>query len=209
MVSCAHAEVVPTKSWTLLIQGAYHKGEAPLHPGSGWLALVHKHGRWLLVPAKVTATLAHDEIVDGPNEKTGVNIDASERDSIALIRHPKVKQGVALVPIAIDGNLSRHFDSDKKPWAITFNGSLYTFRIERNKLVLVQGTKKSVLGDLINDSESTTSVAWVGDLDGDGVLDLISVNGSNNYQAHCLFLSSPAASGAAVKQVGCHGGSGC
>jgi hypothetical protein len=209
LVSGAVADTTPSSKWSLLVEGAYHKDEAPLHPGTGWLALVQKQNKWELVPAKVTATRAHDQIVDGPHEKTAVDISASERNSIALIRHPKVKKGFVSVPATTDGKLSRYFDTDKTPWAVSFNEKQYTFNIERNKLVLKQGAKTSELGDLINDSDITTSVAWIGDLDGDGGLDIVTVNGSNNYQAHCLYLSSSATPGATVKQVGCHGGSGC
>jgi hypothetical protein len=204
--------------WTLLLEGSYHKGEAPLHPGSGWLGLVYRDGAWKLVPTKVTATRSRDEIVDGPNEKTGVDIAASEKDSVALIRHPIVMPGEVSVPRATDGELKHYFDAGNPPLVVTLNGRAHELRIERmpneryRKVVLRRESKKSVLGDFTDhtdEGESNTSIHWIGDLDRDGMLDVITMTGTNNSQGICLFLSSLASPGALVKRIGCHVGSGC
>jgi hypothetical protein len=51
----------------------HHEGEAPLHPGPGWLALDVVGGLWHLLPATLRGEAAHDDIT---GDDTGVRLRA-------------------------------------------------------------------------------------------------------------------------------------
>jgi hypothetical protein len=213
VLTCAAAvaaPVTPAIGRTFLMPGTYHEGEAPIHAGTGWLALVHVGKHWKLLPTKVSTTRVEDAVTDAPGQRTGVDIASSRKNTLALLRLPYLTPGPLEVADNEMGDSGLPIDAGA-PVDIRFKG--VDFRIEtRNKRVfLVRGAQRTPLKELGVEPgiEAGASLQWAGDLDGDGELDLLMGYSGNNSSGICLYLSSQKAKGFLLKHIECHGGIGC
>jgi hypothetical protein len=110
---------------------------------------------------------------------------------------------------------------------ITFNDKLYDFKVIHQKRsegfkveagndfydypILVQsGEKFTNIGSSGEESgEDYVAVAWIGNLDHDGNLDLITYVVGSNYSGYCVWLSSAAKGSQLFGAKQCHISSGC
>ncbi len=208
LAACGVASAQQT-GWVVLRAASYHAGEAPMQPGTGWLALMVVDGKWHLVPTAVTATAAPD-MADEPLTWTGVEIKADAVDPIALLRAPGLKPGKVDTPDMRFENKPRLLQAGSSI-AIAFRGREYSFDVRGKALELTLGAVSQRLVDDVGsaDEDSTTSLLWAGDLDGDGQLDFLLETTGRNSESLCLYLSRPAAPGALVGGAGCLGVTGC
>ena len=195
--------------WKVLRIGNFHAGEAPAHPGTGWLALTVVDGKWHLVPAVVTATALPD-LADEPPAATGVEIGTDAADAIALLRAPGLRSGKVDTPDMRFKSNARYFQYGST-MSIAFKGRQYRFEVRQKALDLTLGSTSQRLSDDVGavDQDDSLSLVWAGDLDGDGQLDFLLAGTGKNSDSLCLYLSRAAAAGALVGAAGCSAGTGC
>lgn len=200
----------PATGWTFLLPGGYHEGEAPIHPGAGWLALVNTGKRSELLPAKVRSSRFEDTITDEPGQRTGVTIESSREKTLALLRLPYLTPGPREIALDGTGENGEVVESGA-PVDIRFKNVDYRIETKNRRVFLVKGAQRTPLKDLNvqPDIEDGVSLQWAGDLDGDGELDLLMGYSGNNSSGSCLYLSSQKARGFLLKHIECHGGTGC
>ncbi|NHZ36255.1 hypothetical protein [Massilia rubra] len=200
----------PDIRWSFLLPGGYHEGEAPVHPGAGWLALAPVGKRWELLPAKIRSTRFEDTISDEPGQRTGVAIASSRKNALALLRLPYLTPG----PLEVTDNETGENGSlieAGSPVDIRFKGVDFRIETKNKRVFLVKGGQRTPLKELSVEPgiEASVSLQWAGDLDRDGQLDLLMGYSGNNSSGSCLFLSSQKAKGFLLKHIACHGGIGC
>lgn len=224
----AFAEHPQGGTWRFLSPGTTHIGESPLKPGNGWLALRKGKNGWELVETAVKARK-----VPG-NTDYDIEIKNTHKDAIALFRLPQLSPGPVATPKLPKGILDTNFhktDGRYPSFSVQFNSAEYQFKGARRKVrfsyqgrestsaydaVVVQsGSRSSNIGDSGGDSSETDSdnnsirVLWIGDLDMDGKLDLITSATGTNTTGLCLYLSSEAKGNQLFGRQVCHEGSGC
>lgn len=190
----------------------YHDGEAPATPGEGWLALHLVEGEWRLTPAQVATQRVFDPVLDTEGEKTGLRIDATPEDATIVLRHPALSQGVVATPTMRFGIDAPVVAPGQPDVVIAFASKRYVLSARDGAAALSDGERSTMLTSVATggaDSDDRASVAWAGDLDRDGRLDLIIYQTRHNSGGYCLYLSSTATNGALVAEAGCHIGVGC
>jgi hypothetical protein len=212
LIACSAASAqTQAYNWQLLIPGQYHSDEAPAKPGLGWLALAPVGGVWRLEPAIAKATLVHDAVLDGNDDKTGVEISAGFADAIALLRVPGFTPGKVDTPNMQFKDKRRQLASDA-PLQISFKGREYSLHVIDSTVFLRSGDGSTALEGLVAgnaESEDTVALLWAGDLDRDGKLDLLLSTSGYNSSGVCLFLSGKAQANGLVGLLACHRGVGC
>ncbi len=199
-----------------LLPTSTHVGETPLKPGKGWLALVPKGTGWELVSTELQAKRVEDGIT-----LYAVEITSDRNDAIAFIRLPGTKAGPVLTPVpAIDPKdlTSRTFEFGPSKYRVYTktltqtrergDGEKETFMF--GELHIRSGNRDSSLG-LVGDgsSDAMSSIQWIGDLDGDGKLDVITNDQDSNSSGACLHLSGTAKGKELFGPAICHIGTGC
>lgn len=216
-------------SWVFLMPGQVHKGEAPSSLGQGWLALRKGVNGWELSPTKITLRRRKSEVAD-----YDVEIKSNYRDAVALFKLPHLTAGRIDTPELPKGFLESFFvkiDDEYPTFKVTFNSVEYLFSGSKvqgaysnregqgvfsyDALVVGMGGRRSVVGDTGGDSSETDSsqnsvqIIWVGDIDSDGKLDVITRVNLSNASGLCLYLSSEAKGTELFGKSICHEGSGC
>lgn len=198
--------------WQFLIPNQYHGDEAPAEAGTGWLALISVGGIWRLEPTTVRSKRVFDAVLEAEGDKTGIEISSSYGEALALLRFPNMKPGKVDTPNMKFKESPRFLSATGSPLKIMFKGNEYVIETSSSGVYLRNGKQKTALSGLSPgsaESEDSSSLLWAGDLDGDGLLDLLfSYSGYNNGGA-CLYLSAGAGEGVLVKKAACHGGVGC
>lgn len=219
LVASGHGADVAAADWTIL--GArgfdgqaleYHDGEAPATPGEGWLALHLVEGEWRLTPAEVSTTRVFDPVLDAEGEKTGLRIDATPEDATIILRHPSLLPGTVSTPAIRFGIDAPVLAPDKPDVVIAFASKRYVLSARDGAAALSDGERSTTMPSIATggaDSDDRASVAWAGDLDRDGRLDLIIHQARYNSGGYCLYLSSATPDGDLVAEAGCHIGVGC
>lgn len=213
VLTCTAAQAAsgtPAIGQTFLMPRDYHQGEAPIHPGAGWLALVHIGERWELLPAKVASTRIEDAVTDEPGQRTGVRIVSSRKNTLALLRRPYLTQGPLEVADNKIGESGLPIEA-RAPVDIRFKGADYRIETKNERVFLVKGAQRTPIKTMLvrPDLQASVSLRWAGDLDGDGELDLMMSYSGYNVGGTCLYLSSQKASGFLLKQVDCLETIGC
>lgn len=193
-----------------------HVGETPLKPGKGWLALVPKGTGWELV-----STELQSKRVDSSITLYDVELTSDRKDAIAFIRLPGTKAGAVVTPFpAFDPSrfASTSFSFGPSKYRIYVKelrqnndlGNGKTETIKFGELHISSGNRDTALG-LVGDgpSDSMSSIKWLGDLDGDGKLDVITDDQGSNSGGACLHLSGAAKGKELFGPAICHIGTGC
>jgi hypothetical protein len=200
------AQAAPNEWEHLLIPGSYNAGDAPVHPGTGWFALVPVGGVWRLEPAIVRH--AHFDNLIGSEE-----ISSNRKDAIALLRFDGIKGGKVDTPNIKFSNVEQWWEPEigKPPLKINFKAMEHRLEASLSGFHLKNGSKATSLSDKKFDGkgDDRASLLWAGDLDRDGKLDLLISYGGDNWSGVCLYLSSRAGEGELVREIGCHSGTGC
>ncbi|WP_457421902.1 hypothetical protein [Roseateles sp. P5_E7] len=220
--------------WRILRPGVVHGDEAPAKPGGGWLAL-HKAGdRWHLSNAQVHVKPAPEAAF-----ADSLEITSSKPDTLVLLRIPGLRgRPLNFVPglEAVQAVSSQSRDVADGPTAATavvrIQGIDYRFMLRRRveqpaearrdvdgadardlvsyPLTVSVGRHSIDLGDSgLGDYESSVTVVWMGDLDGDGRLDLVVEGSGANSGSLCLLLSRGAKRSHIFRSAGCHDTIGC
>jgi len=194
----------------------FHGDEIKAKTGEIWLGLFNDGNKYFLRSTKIKVLDAPDEVVDKVGEKTGKDIIVEgKNDPIFLVknanflREREVRTLFSAQNSDLDTSLQNGFTSD-----YYLNGNKYTLKVEgaenSSKLVLETEDKKQVLFFVDAMGDTTWNLSWVGDLDGDGKLDLYAdLPVFYNFLERRLFLSSQAENGRLVKQVAMFHTSGC
>jgi len=189
----------------------YHPGEAPLHPGSGWLALDVVGGLWHLMPATLSGEPALDEIA-GSDE--GVRLHATPPAALVYLRLPGLTAGKVDSPDMRFKGHARVLDASTA-LALAFKGRLWTFDGRHGELVLSEGSSRTSFGRMASrtdpdfDADAGLALLWAGDLDRDGRLDFVFEGSGSNSTDVCVALSSRAKPGEVVGEMVCWHTTGC
>lgn len=203
-----------------------HVGETPLRPGSGWFALVPEGNGWELVKTELKSRR-----VEGGITLYDVELSSTHPKAIAFFRLPEMKPGPVSVPGAILKmplfDFQRMANRAYPKRTLTFDGNQYHFYVKELSTLIDDGNGKSSLvkygelhvrmGDydaplgLTGDSpwDDYAKITWVGDIDGDGKLDLITNVQGSNSGGSCLYLSGAATGKQLFGPATCHIGTGC
>lgn len=204
----------------VLTTGVFHEVEVSQSAGNlEWYGIFLNGHRNYLAKTRIELKRVYDPILDDDNEKTGWEILTENKDTCALL--------IESLPILTE----REIHEIELPNTIfpgdttTFNylGLQYTlfatgekrkvqddsewFEVWNYKLFLmvdIKGvSKKSLLIAHPNFDDAMTTILFAGDIDGDGILDLI-IDSSRHYNATypTLYLSKPANQEEVVKPIG-------
>lgn len=187
---------------SLLTYGLHHGSEVKT-PGQGWLALFDKN----LAPVTLKTKKVRDEIIDdGKPEsvKTGIEVTSGKEIPIVYIKGLSARS-VTNFPLERQRSLG-----DGKAIKVGDGSLAATGTGPAHQLVLTLGAQSQVLYEQADGDLDGWTVRWIGDLDGDGKLDLL-VEADHHYNVTTLrlFLSSQAAKGDLVKEVAKYTTSGC
>lgn len=198
-------------SGDMVIDGSWHGNEVVAEDGENWMALAENKGAYSLQEVKISVTLVEDAVLDTPPTKTGKEISLQDGiNAIALLRNiPQLQEG----PVPSAEIVDRNFGAGE-PTTILFNGMPYELVIACDAKLSVEEiadcplelsgagkTQQLMIYPVFRPgeasqgiaSDATPQVLWAGDLDNDGLLDLI-VDLTNHYNvsAPTLLLSSQA-----------------
>jgi len=193
-----------------------------------WFGLFKSNKGFYLQETKLKTKRVYDQIVDeNENEKTGWEVQTINKDtSIILIEVSKF-----LTPHNVqEANLSKEQVFPGDTLRINYLGIDYKifatggkkkvqddpewFDVWNYKLYLtarINGQEKtSLLVAQPNFDDQMINLIFAGDIDGDGILDLI-IDTSRHYNATSptIYLSRPADNGEVVKPIGGHASVGC
>jgi len=213
----------------LLTTGTFHSDEVWINADKEkWFGLFNNENGFYLAETKVITIRVRDLIVDeNENEKTGWNVQTNNKDtSIMLInglnfqsKH-EIKQMVLqkdqVMPddtlhfnyLGIEYELfatgSMKNDKNDPNWKIVWNYKIY-LRVHKDGQIITEllVAKPNFDAEMIN-------IMFAGDIDGDGLLDLI-IDTSRHYNATIptLYLSKSADKGHLLKAVAGHKSIGC
>lgn len=188
--------------------GTFHGDEVSASDGDSVFALYQADDRWRLERHRVAVKPAHDPVHDSDDQATGKAVSlATDPDGALEAFEPVLLLGGAtfeagrVVAASYDPDC---LGSDK--CRIALGERQYEVDISREQievegelrpsltLKLSEGSRRSTVG-------SVASVYFLGDLDGDGRLDLLVSDGPFHYnvsESYALYLSSRAGAGAVV-----------
>ena len=170
-------------------------------------------GRWHLLPASLQGEPAHDGVVDGSDDKTGVRLRAAPAHAFLYLRLPGLTPGKVDTPDVRFKDRARPMDdSTALALALTFNARPWRLDVRQHEIFVTDGSTTMSFGNATGtDDGAPDSVAllWAGDLDRDGRLDFIFEGSGNNDCTLCVWLSSRATAGQLVGRAACWRTTGC
>ncbi|MDF3028761.1 MAG: hypothetical protein K0S23_3068 [Fluviicola sp.] len=213
----------------ILTTGIFHNDEIPGNAGNmEWVGLFKTQDGYYLSEAKVTSVPVHDPVLD-ENESimTGWEVSTREKDTSILLMQTlpylakrKIKavklskkeiypgEKLSFNYLGIDYELSASGNKKKEnpdsDWYIVSNYKLYlSAKIDGRR-------SKTLLSSHQMFDDAMVALIFAGDIDGDGILDLI-LDNANHYNVTdpTLFFSRPAGKGQVVKKAGSFMSVGC
>ncbi|MCF8254856.1 MAG: hypothetical protein K9I36_15760 [Bacteroidia bacterium] len=193
-----------------------------------WFGLFKGNAAYYIAETELKTTKVNDQIVDeNENEKTGwevqtVNTDTSIilMEGLNFLTPRNVQQAVLSKDQIFPGDTLRinYLGIDYEIFAIGGKKKVQDdpewFEVWNYKLYLTATIKgqqhTSLLVAQPNFSDQMINIIFAGDIDGDGILDLI-IDTSRHYNATSptIYLSRPAGNGEVVKPIGGHTSVGC
>ncbi len=213
----------------ILITGMFHHDEILDNASKmKWIGLFKGLNGYYLSNTKVSITPVHDPILDEDESiTTGWEVSTAGKDTnIILMQHLPYLQNRKIKPVSlskteiypgerisfnylgIDYELFATGNKEKEnatsDWYIVSNYKLYLRAKIDGKL------HKSLLASHKSFDDAMVSLIFAGDLDGDGIVDIILDNSHHyNMTAPTVYFSKPAEKGQVVKSVGSHTSVGC
>lgn len=208
----------------VLTVGKFHRDEVRRNADKQkWYGLFQNKSGFYLAQTSLRLTRVHDPVLDGnENEKTGWNVQTSINDSAIILIEQldylstrKVEQAVLSKNQLLPGDTLRikysgldytiYATGDKK----RIQNTTEEFEVTNYKLYLTASIKgqhrQSLLVAHPNFDDQMITLIFAGDIDGDGILDLI-IDTSRHYNARkpTIYFSKPAKNGEIVKPIGAH-----
>lgn len=215
----ANQDPKPALSVGLLETGSFHGEEVSARTGEKWLGLYIVDNHSILIKARLRVETVHDDIGDGPEEKTGkdVSVDSPLEPIFLVKRAPRLSEGPVNTIFVEKPDYEKTLEK-VSPLDLKLDHTSYVLKVvgsedgaqcsehafpRKPQLVLTSGESTQVLYSLEDcGNEPYWYLLWAGDLDRDGKLDLyVSVSYHYNISQKKLFLSSQAAKGELVKEV--------
>lgn len=215
----------PDTSLKLLLEGTFHKNEVWRGAEKKqWLGLYYENGKYVLRPASLQVNTVEDPIVDNEGMMSGREVVAADANAIFLLTGlDKVMAGE--VDTAV---FSRTTLAANKELIYSFNGRDYLIQSYGDSTLASTGEYsysnygwKAVgrkngkkIEQLLAEDETFDDpiyvLLWAGDLDKDGIPDLL-LDLSNHYNLarYTLFLSSKAERGKLYRKVAVFEAVGC
>ncbi len=213
----------------VLMVGTFHGDEVMDESNQyKWFGLFKNKTNYYLKRTNIKISLAYDPIIDTEvNDKTGKVVRTSEKDSCLILieQLPFLKENI--IPHI---NLEEEYILPDETVLFRYLGVEYSLfataddlkskdEIESQdfknyKLYLtatIDGVKsESLLVTHKNFDDRMVKILFIGDIDGDTLLDLI-IDVSNHYNATCpsIFLSKPSNKGELIRLIGSHTSVGC
>ncbi|MFD3001002.1 hypothetical protein ACFS7Z_11555 [Pontibacter toksunensis] len=215
----------PDTPLKLLLEGTFHKGEVWRGAEKRqWLGLYHKNGDYVLRPASLQVKTVEDPVVDNEGVLSGRKVVAADANALFLLTGmDNIKAGeidtavISRTTLAANKDLKYSFkgrDYFIQSYGDSTQSSTgeYSYRNYGWKAVGRKGGKKieQTLAEDESFDDSIYVLLWAGDLDRDGIPDLL-LDLANHYNVsrYTLFLSSKAEHGklyrkaAVFEAVGC------
>ena len=184
----------------------FHGDQIKAKSGETWLGLFKENDNYFLRPAKIKISRAQDEknvSVAGKNKPIFLlkNANMLHEGKIKTLFHNSSDENLTSLE---NGFVAEYQLNDKK----------YTLRVEgganSSKLILETENAGQLLYSVDKMGDATWNLVWVGDLDGDGKLDLYAdLTDFYNFSERRLFLSSQAEKGKLVRQIANFWTNGC
>lgn len=218
-----------TFSTKVLTVGTFHGDEVWDNADKEkWFGLFHGKTGFYIAETKLKTQRVNDVIVDeNENEKTGWEVKTINKDTSLILIEPlsfltahKVQQAVLAKEQIFPGDTLKisYLGIDYKIFATGGKKKVQDdpeyFDVWNYKLYLTATIKgqqhKSLLVAQPNFDDQMINLIFAGDIDGDGILDLI-IDTSRHYNATSptIYLSRPADNGEIVKPIGGHTSVGC
>ena len=214
----------------ILTTGHFHNEEVwPNAENENWFGIFRNKNGYYISQTKITVNREHDGIVDAENSEveTGWEIKTENKDtSILLVSGLNHIQNHRINEIKLKDKIIFPGDSIK----IEYKGNLYNiyatgikfqpyessndYAICNYKLFLkakINGVEKSqLLVSSPRNDDALANILFIGDIDGDGLLDII-IDTTNHYNVErpTLYLSNPGDNEVLLKIVGIHVTYGC
>lgn len=194
----------------------FHGNEINANSGEVWLGLFKINDEYFLRNTKIKIRRVEDAVVDEANQKTGKSVSVVDNHKpLFLMKNADMLPQSKILTLFCnpsEENLTHLENGFVKKYEI--NGSKYTLRVEgkenSSRLILESENTKQILYSLDKMGDTTWNLIWIGDLDGDGKLDLYAnLPSFYNFSEHKLFLSTQAENGKLVKQIANFWTSGC
>lgn len=216
------------KSVKVLTVGSFHNDEVWENADKEkWLGLFKGKTNFYVAETKLKIRKVFDAILDKENEETGWEVQTANKDSAIILfeklnflTERNVEQAILskeeIFPndtlkvnyLGVDYKIyatgGKRKVQDDPEWFVAWNYKLY---ISAN----IKGQElKTLLVAQPNFDDNMINIIFAGDIDGDGILDLI-IDTSRHYNSECptIYLSKPADNGEIEKPVGKHEIVGC
>ncbi len=185
--------------YDILVPGSYFEGESEAERGDVWQGLFASTNGYELRTVELVVKASHSLIDSMEGERTGKRvIVAGEEGKLLFLLRSEVLFSEELIHTELvnTGDLQIGI-------SIPLSNSNRIFTTGSG-LFLSDGEVSQRLSDVYPDSHGEgVAVVWIGDLDGDGRIDLV-LDDQPHYAIKCfyrLFLSTEAESGSLVKEV--------
>jgi hypothetical protein len=203
----------------ILFTDLFHGDEVKAKSGEHFLALVYSEDerRCVLQPVKIQVSAEYDAVVDAENERTGKRVSVPGLEMSYLLRSERLTAG----PVTCARPATADLLPISKPQQFTLGATKYVLHYRCGSapdpegfvdcaLVLDANGVSQVLASFpalnenggINSLDAEQYVAFAGDLDHDGKLDLLAnISSHYNVWQPALFLSTAAKNGELVAKV--------
>ena len=206
----------------------FHGDEINANSDEVWLGLFKEGNNYYLANSKISIRPSYDAIVDEPGEKiTGKEVlTAKNSESLFLLKNADFLSEGSVRTLDASPEWDHYDDESSYDLYYSFtldkgfnrtyalngiNYRLYVLEVDdRRTLVLEKGDERQIIYFMSTTGDESWHLYWVGDLDGDGKLDLFAnIPTFYNFSQKRLFLSSQADEGKLVKQVALFHTTGC